>query len=35
MAYACQQVDSIPDNPWDVPMDGIVTENGIQFPGKS
>jgi 5-formyltetrahydrofolate cyclo-ligase len=35
MAYACQQVETIPGNPWDVPLDGIVTEIGIQIPGKS
>lgn len=29
-AYAFQQVDALPTQPWDVPLDGVVTENGVQ-----
>ncbi len=32
LAYGCQQVDVLPTAPWDVPMDAIVTENGIITP---
>lgn len=26
LAYACQSIDSLPVDPWDVPLDGILTE---------
>ncbi|MBE9515920.1 MAG: 5-formyltetrahydrofolate cyclo-ligase [Proteobacteria bacterium] len=29
LAHSLQQVDSLPRQPWDVPLDGIVTENEI------
>jgi 5-formyltetrahydrofolate cyclo-ligase len=32
VAYACQQIDSIPASPWDVPLDLIVTERGVILP---
>ena len=32
LAYACQQVEVLPTAPWDVPMDAIITENGIISP---
>lgn len=35
LAYACQQVDRLPTQPWDVPLDAIVTENGIITPRSS
>jgi 5-formyltetrahydrofolate cyclo-ligase len=28
-AFAAQQVDALPDEPWDVPLDTVVTERGI------
>ena len=28
-AHQCQQVESLPCQPWDVPMDALVTEQGI------
>lgn len=35
LAYACQQVDRLPTEAWDVPLDAIVTENGIITPHSS
>ncbi len=32
LAYACQQVEALPSAPWDIPLDAIVTENGIITP---
>jgi len=29
-AYALQQVDSLPSEPWDVPLGGVLTERGLQ-----
>jgi 5-formyltetrahydrofolate cyclo-ligase len=26
IAWSCQEVDAIPTDPWDVPLDGIITE---------
>jgi 5-formyltetrahydrofolate cyclo-ligase len=26
VAWSCQEVDAIPTDPWDVPLDGIITE---------
>lgn len=28
-AHACQQVEQLPNEPWDVPLDAIITENGL------
>lgn len=33
-AFACQQVESFTPEPWDVPMDGVVTELGFRFFSK-
>ena len=30
-AYECQRVDALPEMPWDVPLDGVVTEEGVQM----
>jgi 5-formyltetrahydrofolate cyclo-ligase len=30
LAYACQQVASLPCAPWDVRLDGVLTEDGLQ-----
>ncbi|MEX0916244.1 MAG: 5-formyltetrahydrofolate cyclo-ligase, partial [Wenzhouxiangellaceae bacterium] len=30
VAYALQQVDSLPAESWDVPLGGVVTERGLQ-----
>lgn len=30
-AHACQQVAQLPTQPWDVPMDALVTETGLRF----
>lgn len=29
VAYALQQVDSLPSQPWDVPLDAVLTERGL------
>ncbi|WP_407276467.1 5-formyltetrahydrofolate cyclo-ligase [Halothiobacillus sp. DCM-1] len=29
VAFACQQVSELPADPWDVPLDAIVTEHGL------
>ena len=29
-AYALQQVDSLPSQPWDVPLGAVITERGLQ-----
>lgn len=35
-AHGCQQVASLPTQPWDVPMDALVTESGlVQFKTRS
>lgn len=31
IAYAFQQVNRVPAETWDVPLDAVVTENGIQW----
>lgn len=31
VAYAMQQVDSLPSDPWDIPVGGVVTERGLQL----
>ncbi len=28
VAHACQRVEALPSNPWDVPVDALVTEQG-------
>lgn len=33
-AYAFQQVDSLPHEPWDVPLHGVVTESSLLLPGS-
>lgn len=30
-AYAFQEVDALPAQPWDVPLDAIVTEDGLRY----
>ena len=30
IAYALQQVDSLPSQPWDVPLGAVITERGLQ-----
>lgn len=30
VAYALQQVDSLPSEPWDVALGGVITERGLQ-----
>ncbi len=30
VAYALQQVDSLPADPWDVPLAAVLTERGLQ-----
>ncbi len=31
VAYECQRIDLLPAMPWDVPLDGVVTEDGLQM----
>lgn len=31
VAYAVQEVDSLPVDDWDVPLDGIITEDGLRW----
>ncbi|MFK4825320.1 5-formyltetrahydrofolate cyclo-ligase [Paenochrobactrum sp. BZR 588] len=31
LAFACQELESVPDEPHDVPLEKIVTENGLRF----
>ena len=33
-AYAFQQVESLPHEPWDVPLHGVVTETSLLLPGN-
>lgn len=33
LAYAAQEVQRLPDEPWDIPLDMIVTEAGTIYPG--
>lgn len=30
VAYALQQVDTLPAEPWDVPLGGVITERGLE-----
>jgi 5-formyltetrahydrofolate cyclo-ligase len=30
-AHGCQQVDALPSQPWDVNLDGVVTEQGVRW----
>lgn len=35
-AYAVQQMDTLPRDPWDVPLDAVVTESGLhRFPRRA
>jgi 5-formyltetrahydrofolate cyclo-ligase len=34
VAFACQELPSIPASPWDVPLDFIVTERGVLVPER-
>ena len=34
VAFACQELPSIPASPWDVPLDLIVTERGVLVPER-
>jgi 5-formyltetrahydrofolate cyclo-ligase len=34
VAFSCQELPSIPDSPWDVPLDLIVTESGVLVPQR-
>lgn len=31
LAYAAQQAESLPVDPWDITLDGIVTEQGVRL----
>jgi len=35
IAYGLQEVDSLPAQSWDVPLDGVITEHGFQAFGRS
>lgn len=30
IAYDCQRVEALPVEPWDVPLDAVITESGLQ-----
>lgn len=32
LGYACQSVDRLPADPWDRPLDGVLTEEGLSTP---
>ena len=32
VAYSVQQVSQLPEDPWDVPLDGVLTEKGLLRP---
>lgn len=34
-AHSCQQVESLPAQEWDVPLDGMITENGLTLWNES
>jgi 5-formyltetrahydrofolate cyclo-ligase len=34
VAFACQELETIPASPWDVPLDLIVTERGLTVPER-
>ena len=29
IAYECQRVEKLPHDPWDMPLDAVVTEDGV------
>lgn len=31
VAFACQEADSLPHDPWDIPLNAILTENGFIY----
>lgn len=31
VAYHCQLIDSLPREPWDMPLDGLITERGLKW----
>ncbi len=31
LAFDCQQIDTLDVQPWDVPLDGILTESGLRY----
>lgn len=35
VAFAAQQAERIPNDPWDVPLDGVLTERGMMRPRHS
>ncbi len=35
IAFACQQVEAVPAQPWDIPMTCVITERGRRARGKS
>jgi 5-formyltetrahydrofolate cyclo-ligase len=35
VAFAAQQVDRIPRDPWDIPLDGVLTERGYLAIGRA
>lgn len=34
VAFSAQQAEKIPNDPWDVPLDGVLTERGLMRPGR-
>jgi 5-formyltetrahydrofolate cyclo-ligase len=34
VAFSVQRAESIPHDPWDVPLDGVLTERGLLRPGR-
>lgn len=34
VAFSRQQVDSVPNDPWDIPLSGVLTESGFLAAGK-
>ncbi len=32
LGYACQSVDRLPADPWDAPLEGVLTEEGLSTP---
>lgn len=35
VAFSAQQAERIPEDSWDVPLDGVLTERGLMLPGRS
>lgn len=31
VAHACQEVDKLPEEPWDIPLDAILTDKGLHY----